>query len=899
MKPRSALLTSDILSLPAAHTVVLSPSDRARRGFARVWARDARRKAGRDAVALPRFVTINNWIANTWSDAQLFGLIDDTRTLISPATEAALWRHIARDVASASSAESAALADRFAEAWMLEHGYGGNANPSRPTPFALGASGELFRDARTEFVKKLREANALTSSELPHSLSQAAENWRMLVPQHLFVTPVFAGRGSEISLLSIIKSKSLFTNSDRVILNESISSKLHRIRCANVGLERDDAIAWARQQLSGERAELGDQVAIVVPELQRSRGTWQRALREADLPFNISLGLPVSKYPWAAAGFTLVSAIFTPTAPETIAQALRHPRWGRSEATTTAINRRELLLLRAGESETTLAEFCDVREHEPNNALGQLHQKLSSCGLTLNKFSGRQSRAHWRRVFDLAITALSESAVALSSQTFQLREALLSSIEVWQSLDALLPQISINEAQQELVAMTDQSAFQPEGSDAPVQVIGLLESAGVPFDAMRVTGLCERALPEAPRSNPFLSAAWQREVRAGLASIDECADRARRMVDGWCALAPDVSASLADEVDDEPQVWSPLVVDWELHPASENVLASPIAHRASADVITAIDDERAPQWRAEASRGARALEAQALCPRRGFAEGRLRLSAWPEVFDGFSPRLRGELVHGVAERLGKLRIAGTEQSALVDHLPQAVRETIDAEQNKSRRIPPHVWDAEEMRLLGVFENLLEKESRRPSFDVLFVEKEISTEIGGVNFSLRIDRVDGLSIGNAPTDQVERQKIAVVDFKSGAQVDRKGLFDERLTAPQLPLYGHAIGLTNVEAVAYARVSDDHQDFVGIGHENSGLSANTRGRAPPPPWESIRDSWTHKLTLLANELVEGTATLAPAYGEATCTKCDFHSFCRVDLTLLDSFDVTELNRSDTES
>ena len=55
-----------------------------------------------------------------------------------------------------------------------------------------------------------------------------------------------------------------------------------------------------------------------------------------------------------------------------------------------------------------------------------------------------------------------------------------------------------------------ETMFQPESPDAPVQVLGSLEAAGLRFDHLWVSGLHDEAWPGAPNPNPFLPLGLQR-----------------------------------------------------------------------------------------------------------------------------------------------------------------------------------------------------------------------------------------------------------------------------------------------------------------------------------------------------------------------------------------------------
>ena len=70
--------------------------------------------------------------------------------------------------------------------------------------------------------------------------------------------------------------------------------------------------------------------------------------------------------------------------------------------------------------------------------------------------------------------------------------------------------------------------FQPEGTDAPIQLLGVLEGAGLDFDALWVAGLSADRWPPAPAPNPLLPLHWQRERNVPRSSAEnELAHAAR------------------------------------------------------------------------------------------------------------------------------------------------------------------------------------------------------------------------------------------------------------------------------------------------------------------------------------------------------------------------------------
>ncbi len=898
MNAQSPHVSAELLALPPAKTLVLTPSDRARRAFAALWADAALRAAGKAAVMLPTFDTLNGYAARLWSEAQLFGVNKDPRTLIAPVVEQALWRHFAQELTGATSAESAVLAAGLAEAWQLEHLHVAPAESPSMNRISPSSNGELYREARRRFASALQRQQAITAAELLINLN-ACEWVEWMVPyKHIITTPSFIRRSAEeafLSRLASYASKPHFNMGYKDNVNTANADivSVSRHQFSTELEERRAAIAWATQRLQRHvSAKHPQRIAIVVPELQRERSAWERALRAARLDYNLSLGLPVSKHPWAAAGFTLVGALVSSVPVEIVSAALRHARWGRTGDSLRAISYRERELLERGVSRCTLDEFCS----EQVAALRSIRDRISQALGAFSLRRERLSRGQWSSVFEKLIDALSERESALDSGTFQLRASLLESIENWIELDDWLPAVTLVQAQQELIEIADQSAFQPEGSDAPLQVMGLLEAAGVPFDAMWFCGSSDRVLPERQRANPFLSTYWQRSARAGLADGDECEARAARLLHGWQGLCADIRTSIPLERAGEPQQWSPLWRDFHLR---EFDAVNHLPEVRAVVEIERVNDEKAPRWllREDESRGTRTFEAQALCPRRGFAEGRLRLKPWPTPQSGLSPLQRGELVHAVAQRLGEaLKRTHNDFDRMRAGIAGWIHESIEESRRELPQIPAVVWTSESVRLQKVFASVIEIEARRNPFRVLDIEKTIHSEIGGLRLSMRIDRLDALSQSDGDGDgDANQSAYAVIDFKSG-NVQRAQLYDERLTLPQLPLYAQALGMDNVAAVAFAKVGDDEQGFTSLGSEASGFAASRNTRNPPPEWATLKLQWQRQLEELANELLSGEASIAPASGEITCRTCDFDRFCLVDRRALralanDSDDVVE--------
>ena len=171
----------------------------------------------------------------------------------------------------------------------------------------------------------------------------------------------------------------------------------------------------------------------------------------------------------------------------------------------------------------------------------------------------------------------------------------------------------------------------PRRRAAPVQVLGVLESAGLAFDALWLAGMTDEAWPLAARPNPFLAPALQKKAGIPEASAESALALDRRITEGWLAAAPEVVVSHPAWEEDRKLVASPLFSGIAVAPTPE----SP-APRWRDLVFAARASESAPDGKAPALAtktprgGTRILADQAACPFRAFARHRLAAEALEE-----------------------------------------------------------------------------------------------------------------------------------------------------------------------------------------------------------------------------------------------------------------------------
>jgi ATP-dependent helicase/DNAse subunit B len=270
-------------------------------------------------------------------------------------------------------------------------------------------------------------------------------------------------------------------------------------------------------------------------------------------------------------------------------------------------------------------------------------------------------------------------------------------------------------------------------------------------------------------------------------------------------------------------------------------------------------------------RGIATLRAQSRCAFRGFAEARLLAEAPEKPLPGFSVRERGEMLHHALEHIwaalhSSARLQTTPRAVLDELVGEGVRRAVGRQCR--RRDPGPRWQRREVpRLTALLHRWLEVEAAREPFDVETLEEAVYTaRFGGLEFNVRIDRIDRLSDGGR----------VLIDYKSGTAVqDWRG---DRPDNPQLPVYA-VLQPHGLLAVAYAKVNAGECGFVaetarrGIFKRQSGPTT-LEGM---PDFGALVALWSQRIEKIAGEFAAGHAEVAPTL--RACASCDLQTLCRV--------------------
>jgi len=625
-----------------------------------------------------------------------------------------------------------------------------------------------------------------------------------------------------------------------------------KISFASPKEELETAAAWARARLEEGRKHIG----VVVPDLKLRRREVARVFGRvmgSPLPFELSAGEPLSDYPLVSFALDVIALSQGEMPFEEVSRILRSPFLAGADGERAARARLDARLRREADSEISLAKLIGLIEGCP-----VLRQRLEKI---FELKAGKQSPHDWAQHF----TALLDAAGfpgdrPADSAEFQAHARFNEVLGEFARLSLVNPKMSDAQALGNLRRLCNDTEFQPEGVGAPIQVLGLLESAGIEFDALWVSGLTDGQWPQRVRPDPFLPVPLQRKAGIPEASAEASLALDKRRTEGWLGAADEVVFSWSRREEDRELSPSPLIAQVPEGTVTLPVFASFRELIFKSGKTETFTDEKAPSLAATTVKGGtRVLADQAACPFRAYARHRLAAEALDAPEPGLDAMQRGQLLHslmaGIWRDLKSSSGLSSDLKSLIEKSAAAAVADLDLEGRFA--------ELEKQRLIRLAGEWLEVERQRPPFEVLHTEEKRTMEIGGLTLSGRIDRMDKLEGGGH----------ALIDYKTGRATKSSWLGD-RPDEPQLPLYVVSAE-ENVTAVAFATLRVGEMKFSGF----SAKEKEIPGVVAAKSWSGLVATWKRDLEKLAGDYAAGDARVDPKKGLATCRNCDLQPLCRV--------------------
>lgn len=660
--------------------------------------------------------------------------------------------------------------------------------------------------------------------------------------------------------------------------NPTVSGLVHRSFFSG---HREEITAMALWALSHWRQNPNQRIGCVVPQLEQWRSLltqtfdhyWQQTVSDHPLnetsPFSLSGGEALDTYPLVATALALLS--LSSASPVTLEQwgyLLRSAFLRGSASEFTARSRLEWQLRQQEQHALDINEVYRLTQRQGECPVWQ--HGLKMCLAHEADFGQSKTLLEWVFIFEQRLMDFGwPGERELNSAEYQQLQRWQKLLGEWIGLESVLPAtLSFAEAIRYLQMVASQTLFQPKSGNTPIQILGVLEAAGLTFDRLWIMGMNEDTWPPSAHPNPLLPLELQRRYQLPHACAERELYYCRRLTTRFAHSAAECLFSYSLQEGDRPLRPSPLIVHQPLVALTE---LAPSARwpLTPVSLVTIEDTYGSAVARGEIIRGgASILKNQAACPFRAFAQHRLGALPIPILTVGLSPKARGIYLHAVMALIWQQlqtqdQLSRQDSKALETLVTACIQQVF---MQKPPLISMALRELELQRMRTLIMNWLAIEQQRPPFRVVACESVHSVEFVGLFLELRIDRQDVLETG---------ERI-VIDYKTG-EVNLAAWEGERPEDPQLPLYG-LISDTPIDGLAFVEI---HAGQVGI----QGFSAHELGIAGmrvQEDWVEYQKQHLKVLTRLAQDFVAGYAKADPKNAQQTCRQCGLQALCRISVS-----------------
>lgn len=860
---------------------------------------------------------LNAWLLQLWEQLDWLAPEKNLPRVLTGFQEALLWNEILdADPDTPALINKQATAQQARNAWQLIHHWKLDLAQCQHLATAAGDT-FIFRNWCSAFQQKCRQLDVISQAELASQLIKRLQTSSPLL--HFPKAIRLYGFDEIAPLFQDFFSCLQHLGCDTRSLEWPMSrAQVARAEFIDPITEIKSIAAWAHQQV---RANPNQTIGIVIPDLTNSRSRVERLFIEEFEPqyialeqaqhatgFNITAGQPLARMPMIQAAMRLLESHRDNLPLDHYSHLLLSPFVGQQEE----------LLLRAecdkalrelNEMELSFYRFKRVvsevysrhKQNQPSADNDEMNpESVSSDAVnfyqSITDYEWIRKRdaqrllhpSEWLAIFNEQLRIWQwPGNRALDSLEYQQWQSWEKTLDTFAGLDSTLGKVSLSRARQLLEQLLEETPFHAETRRSPVQILGLLEAAGLPFDQLWIAGLHDQNWPGKPKPNSLLPIRLQVESGLPQSSAEREYAYAQLLMQRLISSSQRVFASHA--LQDSDQHFSPshMIAHWpiiELDPLKAGTDYTYLIHNQVAnkttpgDHIESLLDFCGPTIRQfdTIRGGTQILKSQAACPFQSFARYRLHTSEIPTPTQGLDAMQRGNLLHAMMDILwqqlhDQQHLLALSDDQLINLIQAAAAESLKGIRHKNIAGARFV-SMESERLTQQVLQWMQLEKQRAPFKVLLHESRKTIKLEKLPIHIRYDRVDELDDGS----------LVMLDYKTG-QSSIQDWQGERPNEPQVPLYAMA-NSKKVSAAAFAIINNENISFAGIADRESiapGIEAADKLQRTqlPNDWSEILQHWEKVLHQLAREFVAGSAAVDPKHPANTCRYCELQSLCRI--------------------
>ena len=838
-----------------AGRLILTPNQRLAAQIAESWAAEMHKT--KTVWIAPRVTSIDHWLRHCWDELQ-----DQNHALVTGLAIVGqqqsryYWDRAIADCGAQSAIDASTFADgRFSKLAAETYDIVQNWDLSeQQIPKSTPSSRQFIQWA--EAYQKLLSRNQLVTTARSWQLVAEGFAQSALVNEEQIYLYGFQSM-PPVQQSVIAKA----TDCQQEITPQAEDGSPLLVECADNQQELLAATQWAAQQLAENPNQ---RIGLIIPELNHSLAQVSRLAAESltdqgvDVAVNISAGTALSETSLVRGAIELLGLFEYRRPLSQWLELLYSPYNLFSQIPVQTLVDTELALRNSGAFDFTLEQFLNhvgsaVKLSPQAEAIEVQLKPLFECRSNQRTNTKiRQSFSLWRQFFRQLLDDLGwPGHHNLSTFEYQQREHWQRLLEQFCSLDNLGIEVGLTTARKHLIQMAQDAVFHPQTGDAPLQILGLLEGAGLRFDQLWIVGMHSQNFPATVNINPLLPVDFQRSHGMPHSLPERELAIAKALWRDYRHNVDQLIASYPAMRGEEQLTASPLL--WDLQTIKPEQLVDNIKRQPSwlqRSDSTELVEETSIAYSAEREKirgGSELLKNQSLLPFNAFASHRLWATPLEQPKLGLDARDRGSLLHDILYRLWREwqsaeQLYSLTEQQLSDRLSQVIDDSLTALGTRHPiLLGPCFRQLEHNRLHKLVSAWLELEKSRPAFEISDLESAASVDFGDLQIRLQLDRVD----------QVNGRSL-VIDYKSG-EVTPSHWQGERPKDPQLPLY---IMATNPQAsgCAFAQIKGGNIKFVGIGEtalfDRQNIVEN---------WPEQLEQWQRSLTNLANEFISGLATI----------------------------------------